>query len=145
MIDHEEKCLNAYIQSLKPEELQDLSQPLWLVAAIEPKGSLNNRIQVPKKIRLMLKLVDDLLKADETQVELNLFISMAKLQFVVKYCQFFDYIKIKSTIQFPAPYPDLRNNICAVELETLMPIKDDLQRMTQMIACCKYLRCEALY
>ena len=93
MVDYEEKCLNAYIQSLKPEELQDLSQPLWLVAAIEPKGSLNNRIQVPKKIRLMLKLVDDLLKADETQVELNLFISMAKLQFVVKYCQFFDYIK----------------------------------------------------
>lgn len=66
MIDHEEKYFHSLVQGLKPEELQDLQSPLWLVAASEPKGAINNRIQVPKKIRLMVKLVDDLLKADES-------------------------------------------------------------------------------
>ena len=77
LIDYEEKYFTSVIAALKPEELQDLHEPIWLVAASE--GSINNKVQVPKKIRLMVKLVDDLLKADESQVEVKLFISLAKL------------------------------------------------------------------
>ena len=104
LVAHEEKCLNDTLAAMSPEQLQDLQTPIWLVAASPSAGSANNKIQVSKKIRLMVKLVDDLLKADETQTEIKLFISFDHLKLVVNYCNAFSYIKIKSTIFFPALY-----------------------------------------
>ncbi len=69
-VDIEEKQVNALIKSLTKEQIQDLETPIFLVAASSgPAGSEQPRIQVPKKIRLMCKLIDDLLKADETRQE----------------------------------------------------------------------------
>lgn len=93
----------------------------------------------------MVRLIDDLLKADENLKEFNLYISMSCLQFVVSYCSAFDYIKIKSTIFFPALYPDLDQNVCQTEVQIMTPIKNELEQLQQLFVYSKYLRCEALY
>ena len=77
----------------------------------------------------MLKLVDDLLKADESQVEIQVFISLENLKFVVNYCSAYNYIKIKSTIFFPALYQELSQNCCPTESTIMQPIADSFEQL----------------
>ena len=95
-------------------EIADLDTKIWLTVNM-PSQAHPARIEVPKKIRLMCRMIDDLLKEDETQKEINLYIPFKNLQLVVNYCAAFDYLKLKSTIPFPASYPRFEQNVSPTE------------------------------
>ncbi len=63
----------------------------------------------------MCRFIDDLLKEDESKSEIQLYIPFANLQLVVNYCKAFDYLKLKSTLPFPASYSDFEMNVSLLE------------------------------
>ena len=50
---------------MTPYEIEDLDTKIWLTVNM-PSQAQNSRIEVPKKIRLMCRMIDDLLKEDES-------------------------------------------------------------------------------
>ena len=74
-----------------------------------------NRVKVPKRIRYMIKAVDQALQANEGLSEIKLQAKFDHIVTVAKYCSMFDYCKLVSTIQVPSIYPDLAANVCQVE------------------------------
>lgn len=84
----------------------------------QPQAVLGFRV-VPRKIRLMSSYIDEQLKADPSCTRLELPISLHFLDIVINYCAKFDYLKVMSTLIFPASYNQLHKNVTLIELETL--------------------------
>ena len=90
-------------------------------------------------------MIDDLLKEDETQKEINLYIPFANLQLVVNDCAAFDYLKLKSTIPFPASYPDFERNVSPIEFRFFGAFANDYDMLYKLFSNSKYLKCESMY
>jgi len=48
------------------------------------------------------------------------------LYLIVNYCESFDFIKMKSTISFPAPYNNIEQNVCPLEAKAMILIDQNL-------------------
>ena len=75
---------------------------------ITPDGDKNNgdppAFSVPQKIRLMSAYINRQLKEFPNEQIIELEITPFYLKQIVDYCARFEYIKVKSTISFPAEY-----------------------------------------
>ena len=63
--------------------------------------------------------IDEQLRADPSQTSLELQIDPHFLNIIINYCKKFDYIKVMSTIMFPAAHNELQKNVTYVELQAL--------------------------
>ena len=79
---------------------------------------------------------------------------------MVNYCESFDFIKMKSTISFPAPFNNIEQNVCPVEAQAMMLLEQnripvDMQtqapniykflELRRLMVVCKKLEIESLY
>ena len=93
----------------------------------------------------MCKFIDDLLKEDESQNEIVLFIPYANLQIIVNYCAAYDYLKLRSTIPFPASYPDFERNVSPTDFRFFGSFANDYDKLYAFFINSKYLKCESMY
>ena len=93
----------------------------------------------------MCKTIDDLLKADESRNEIDLYVSQACLQILVDYCSCFNYLKIKSTLEFPSIKNCVIKCLSEIELTIMTPLRNDIFALEQLFACSKLVQCESLY
>ena len=128
---------------MKPEEIEDLDRKIWLI--VKTNQNQTARIEVPKKIRLMCRMIDDLLQEDESQKEIHLYIGFANLELIVNYCAAFDFLKLKSTIPFPASYPDFERNVSPTDFRFFGNFANDYDKLYILFCNSKYLKCEPLY
>ena len=81
--------------------------------------------KVPKKIRLMSNYINKQLETNPEAEEIvfsgdgkegsQLMIDSKILHLIVNYCESFDFIKMKSTISYPAPFNNIEQNSCPLE------------------------------
>ena len=67
------------------------------------------------------------------------------LKLIVDYCRVFDFIKVKSTIKFPAENNILEQNVSFPEWNALVMIENDLDSLQALFVHCKHLGINALY
>ena len=100
---------------------------------------------VPRKIRLMSGFINEKLKAEPMTREIKLPIEPHFLDIINRYCATYDYIKVMSTISFPAAHNELVRNVTLQELQAIEHIQHDLESLKQLLVYCKQLQIEALY
>ena len=138
--------LNQYLGKMSPETLAAIDQPIRLLAASSPAvDGQYQAVECPRRIRLMCRLIDDLLQSDESQTEIKLFLTYPCLRFMIDYCRIFDYLKVMSFIEFPLLHNCFGSNCMDEELELLFRVRNDLDFLQQVMICSKYLRCETIY
>ena len=64
---------------------------------------------------------------------------------MVNYCAAFDYLKLKSTIPFPASYPDFERNVSPTEFRFFGAYANDYDMLYKLFSNSKYLMCESMY
>ena len=66
---------------------------------------------------------------------------------VIDYCQKFDYIKVMSTISFPAAHNMFMKNVTSVEYTAFQEfnLQNDIKGLRTLLVYCKALQVEALY
>jgi G:T/U-mismatch repair DNA glycosylase len=125
---------------------------------------------VPKKIRLMSKYIDNYLAMNPSADEI-LFtedrasdtvpgVDSKMLYLIVNYCESFDFIKMKSTISFPAPFNNIEQNVCLPEAKAMQLIEQNkipvdaqsqapnvykFNELRRLLVICKRLQIESLY
>ena len=75
----------------------------YLSADGEKHGEIPE-FKVPKKIRLMSTYISKQLKENPNEQIIELEITPFFLKLITEYCASFGYLKVRSTIQFPAEY-----------------------------------------
>ena len=125
---------------------------------------------MPKKIRLMSKFIDTYLNENPTAYEIVFTqdgagdtltsIDSKMLYLIVNYCESFDFIKMKSTISFPAPFNNIEQNVCPLEAKAMQLIEQNLipvesqtmapnvykfNELRRLLVICKKLQIESLY
>ena len=68
----------------------------------------------------MSRYIDDQLRATPDSTSLQLEIDYHFLSIIINYCEKFDYLKVMSTIMFPAAHNELQKNVTAIELQAIM-------------------------
>jgi len=63
--------------------------------------------KVPRKIRLMSRYIHEVLKYDPACTRIELDIEPHFLNIIINYCRLYDYLKVMSTIMFPAAHNEL--------------------------------------
>ena len=87
------------------------------------------------------------MKADPTCTSLELPIDAHYLNIIINYCAKFDYLKVMSTLMFPAAHNELQKNVTFVELQAIesFNIQHDIDGLKKLLVYCKKLKIEALY
>ena len=59
----------------------------------------------------------------------------------------FDYLKVMSTIMFPAAHNELHKNVTRFELQAIesFNLLHDIEGLKKLLVYCKHLKIEALY
>ena len=125
----EEESLTKLMAGLTDEQKNSLEGTIDLVAASSGQPNQSPSIRVPRRIRLMSKLIDDLLKQDEEQTQIPLFLNTQCLQLFVDYCGLYDFIKIKSTLAFPTACNCTSKNCSSAEFKLIWQITNDLDAL----------------
>ena len=107
----------------------------------------SQQFTVPRKIRLMSHFIHEQLKADPSQTSLQLPIDADFLKIIINYCEKFNFLKVMSTITFPASHNELQKNVTFIELHALQDygIQQNLELLRKLLVYCKKLQIEALY
>ena len=108
-------------------------------------GAQLQTFRVPRKIRLMSQYIHERLKAVPSLTRLELPIDVCFLKIVIDYCAKYDYLKVMSTLMFPAAHNQLQKNVTYHELQPLDSIGSDLEGLKKLLVYCKKLKIEALY
>lgn len=67
----------------------------------------------------MSEHIHEQLKLDPTRTVLELEINPYFLNIIINYCATYDYLKVMSTIMFPAAHNELQKNVTIVELTAI--------------------------
>ena len=67
------------------------------------------------------------------------------LNIIVNYCARFNYLKVMSTIMFPALHNELQKNVAIAEYDAIKTIENDIEGLKKLLVYCKELQIEALY
>ena len=70
----------------------------------------------------MSRHIHDILCKDQMRSSINLDIDPYFLNIIINYCKTYDYLKVKSTIMFPAAHNELQRNVSIEEFQTLESI-----------------------
>lgn len=108
-------------------------------------GALPSEFKVPRKMRLMSRHIHDVLKSNPSCTSIDLDVEPYFLNIIIGYCQLYDYLKVMSTIMFPAAHNELQYNVTILELQAIDAIQHDLESLKKLLHYCKYLNIEALY
>ena len=95
----------------------------------------------------MSRFIDDKLRADPSCTSLELPVDAYYLRIINNYCAKFDYLKVMSTLIFPASHNQLQKNVTFFELQALTAdnLDQDIDGLKKLLVFCKELQIEALY
>ena len=86
-----------------------------------------------------------MLKADPSKTTIELDIDKNHLKRITDYCAEFDYMKVRSTIGFPAVNNELSQNVPISEYRAIMQIQNNFEELKKLLVYSKKLRIDALY
>jgi hypothetical protein len=173
-VQKEEFQLTELIRTMSEEVKAGLDDRITLRTDVpyHPEASAIYPMQhsVPKKIRLMSKYIDKFLKANPEATEIVFTsdgssgtlsgIDSKMLSLVLNYCEAFYFIKVRSTISFPAPFNIFEQNVCSIEAQAMRLIEENkiyvadqaqapnlykFNELKRLLVICKKLEIESLY
>ena len=100
---------------------------------------------MPRKIRLMSAFLSKQMKEKPNETLFELEIPPYYLTIITDYCKQFDYLKVRSTIQFPAEYNIFQQNVSYCEWQSLTSIENDFEALKRLLIYCKIFNIDALY
>ena len=89
----------------------------------------------------MSRFIDDKLRADPSCTSLELPVDAYYLRIINNYCAKFDYLKVMSTLIFPASHNQLQKNVTFFELQALTAdnLDQDIDGLKKLLVFCKEL------
>ena len=153
LVRREEQHLVGLLENLSQDEKARLDENITLVSSMasmpnmyqQPDAPQNESFSVPRKIRLMSTYISRQLKENPQETVIQLDVPAYYLRLIIDYCQVFDYLKVKSTIKFPAENNILEQNVSFPEWNALHQIENDLEALQALFVYCKVLGIDALY
>ena len=87
----------------------------------------------------MSKYINEILKLDPSKTEIEVNVDPIHLKLITDYCAKFDYIKVRSTLEFPAAHNELSKNVALCEYLAIKSIQYDLNELKKLLGYCKKL------
>ena len=87
----------------------------------------------------MSKTINEILKDDPSKTVIELEIDPFHLKLITDYCAKFDYLKVRSTIEFPAANNALQHNVAFVEYLAIKEIQINFDELKKLLVYSKKL------